>query len=563
MTMTMLLNRQLALLCLLLLSPVTSADFGDRNVAVPASPAIFVDGVGGEPGFTPRYYAEGQALYRLGGRQAGGGQVDCNDPTKSHTCGELGMLGERSCCSNDRYCFFGANWTVQCCSIGNKCSGCDEGHILVNLTQTSTFDVTVGLISGTNTAPIVTQSYSETTSESAGCTPRKCAVSEFQCPPSLGGGCCGFGNPCLIGGSCGVAITAPPTGYVPTANGCPSRNQFSCPASMGGNCCFNGQTCVLSGNTQACAGQATSPPGTEITYTGGGLSQGAKAGIGVGVAVGAAIIIGIATWFCLRHRRAAATRRSTPYPSQRGYHSVDQGGQAGPAGGAGATDVMSDISGPSRAGPHRTGLVYEYFGPAAVAGPYTQQDGETPHTPRGMWDQFAPSAPVRRAVPVQPENPGDIAPPVELGDENDAQHLDATKVQAAKTTPEPSVAPAPTSPEQRAELFELWGSPGIDPLERSPLDEVGEQQHQRQPHQGKERPDSHVSSNTEYQNSQENPDPHSTAESGSTVAESAQDGNGHGNRVSTIEAAESIRDGQGHTADSERNNNSNSGTTWM
>ncbi|KAK7908201.1 hypothetical protein PG985_015504 [Apiospora marii] len=557
--MTSLFKRQLALLYLLLLSPVTCENLGDGDVAVPASPAIFV---GGEPGFTPRYYAEGQALYRLGGRQAGGGQVDCSDPTKSHTCGELGELGADSCCSNDRYCFFGKNWTVQCCSIGNKCDECDEGYILINMTETATFDVTVGLVSGKNTAPIVTQSYSETTKESFGCTPRKCAVSEFQCAPSLGGGCCGFGNPCLTGGSCGVAITAPPTGFVPTANGCPSRNQFSCPASMGGNCCFNGQTCVLSGSTQACAGQATSPPGTEITYTGGGLSQGAKAGIGVGVALGAAVIIGIVTWFCLRHRRAAAaSRRNTPYPSQHGYHSVDQGGpQAGlgPAGGAGATDVMSDISGPSRAGPHRTGLVYEYFGPAAVAGPYTQQDGETPHTPRGMWDRFAPSAPVRRAVPVQPEGPGDIAPPVELGDDkNDAQHLKATKVQAAKTTPVPSVAPAPTSPEQRVEVFELWGSPGVDPLERSPLDEVGGQQQQ----EGKERPDSHVSSNTEYQNSQEHPDPHSMAESGSTAAESAEDGNGHGNRVSSIEAAESIRDGQGHTADSERNNNNNGSRT--
>ncbi|KAK8081918.1 hypothetical protein PG996_000699 [Apiospora saccharicola] len=553
--MTMPFKRQLALLYLLLLSPVILAKLNGGDVAVPATPAVFVGDVGGELGFTPRYYAEGQALYRLGGRQVGTGQVDCSDPTKSHTCGELGALGEASCCPNERYCFFGGNWTVQCCSIGNKCSNvCDEGHFLINTTVTSTFEVTVGVISGTNTAPILTQSLSEKTVESGGCKPRKCAVSEFQCPMSLGGGCCKFGNPCLTGGSCGVPITASPTGFVPTANGCPSRNQFSCAASLGGNCCFNGQTCVLSGNTQACAGQATSPPGTEITYTGGGLSQGAKAGIGVGVAVGAALIIGILTWFCLRHRKAATAGRNTPYPSQHGYHSVGQGGQAGPAG-AGATDVMSDVSGPSRgAGPHRTGLVYEYFGPAAVAGPYTQQDGETPHTPRGMWDRFAPSAPVRRAVPVAgPEGPGDIAPPVEMGDD---AHLKASKVQAAKTTPEPSVAPAlATSPEQRAEVFELWGSPGIDPLERSPLEEAGEQQRQQE---RRVRPDSHVSSYTEYHNSQEKPDPHSTAESGSTVAESAHGGNGHANRVSTVETVESIRDGQGHTTDSDKNNNNNS-----
>lgn len=545
MTMTILLERQFALLYFLLSSPVTYANYkgnGDKNMAVPATPAILVDGLGDGPGFTPRYYAEGLALYRLGGRQDGG-KVDCGDPTKSHTCGELGALGEASCCANDRYCFFDENWTVQCCSIGNQCGECPADSIKVNETQTTSFDVTVALKSGTNTEPVVTQSISVKTDDSQGCMPRKCAVSEFQCPQSLGGGCCQFGNPCSSGGLCGVAISTTPSGFVPTANGCPSKNQFACATSMGGGCCFNGQTCVGSDGTQACAGQATSPPGTEITYTGGGLSQGAKAGIGVGVAVGAAILIGIVTWFCLRHRRKATARRSSGYPSQGVYQSVDQAGQqAGPAGaGAGATDVMSDISGPSWAGPHRTGLVYEYFGPAAVAGPYTQQDGETPHMPRDVWDPFAPSAPTRRAVPVQPDHPGDIAPPVELGDDT---HPKASKVQAAKPTPEPTAAAAATSPEQQVEVFELWGSPGIDPLERSPLDEVGEQQ-QRQHQEGKERPDSHVSSNTEYQNSQENPDPHSTAESGSTVAESAQDGNGHGNRVSTIEAAESDQNGQG------------------
>ncbi|KAK8089243.1 hypothetical protein PG997_004204 [Apiospora hydei] len=368
------------------------------------------------------------------------------------------------------------------------------------------------------------------------------------------GNCCAFGNPCSSGGLCGVAITPSPSGIVPTANGCPSRNQFACAASLGGNCCYNGQTCIEKDGVQGCTGQPSSPPGTEITYSGGGLSQGAKAGIGVGVAVGAAIIIGIVTWFCLRHRRQA--RRSSAYPSNREYQSVGQGGQAVPGGGgaAGGTEVMSDASGPSRGpGPHRTGLVYEYFGPTAVPGPFTQRDNETPQEPRGAWTRFAPSAPTRRAVPVQPDNPGDIAAPVELGDD-DARHLKAVPVQAAKTTPTPSVAP-PASPEQQAEVFELWGSPGIEPFERSPLDEAGEQHRQQQHHQEEqERPISHLSSNTEYQNSQENPDPHSMAESGSTAAESAQDGNGHGNEVSTIATTESVQDGQEHNTDPNNNN---------
>ncbi|KAK8056442.1 hypothetical protein PG993_001669 [Apiospora rasikravindrae] len=552
----MLFNCQIiTLLCFLLFSRVTHATHDDGDEAIPASPAILAGVVGGELGFTPRYYAEGLALYRLGGRQAAG--LSCADPTKVHTCGELGALGNNFCCPNDKYCFFGENWAVNCCSIGNSCDKCNDTHYLVNVTKTSTFDTTLGIVS-TGSQPVVKQTFSEQTIESGGCMPRKCAASEFQCPESFGGNCCNFGIPCSSGGLCGVAITPSPSGFVPTANGCPSRNQFACAASLGGNCCYNGQTCVERDGTQGCTGQPTSPPGTEITYSGGGLSQSAKAGIGVGVAVGAAIIIGLATWFCIRHRRQA--RRSSAYPSNREYQSVGQAGQVGPAGAAGGTEVMSDVSGPSRGtGPHRTGLVYEYFGPTAVPGPFTQRDNETPHEPRGAWARFAPSAPTRRAVPVQPDNPGDIAAPVELGD--DDAHLKAVQVQAAKTTPTPSVAP-PASPEQQVEVFELWGSPGVEPFERSPLDEVEEPHQLHQQHQEeRDRPISHLSSNTEYQNSQENPDPHSMAESGSTAAESTQDGNGHGNEVSTIATTESVQDGQEHRADLDSNHRLNNSSS--
>ncbi|KAK8049398.1 hypothetical protein PG994_011128 [Apiospora phragmitis] len=537
--------RIIALFYFLLLSPVTYASHDDGDGATPASPVFLVDNVGGKSGFTPRYYAEGLALYRLGGRQDAG--VDCSDPTKSHTCGELGALGDGFCCPNKKFCFFGENWTVQCCSVGNQCGKCNDTQILVNVTRTSSFDVTLA-VAGTRSEPVLTQSYSEQTIESGGCKSRICAVSEFQCPQSLGGNCCAFGNPCSSGGLCGVAVTPTPSGFVPTANGCSVRNQFACPTSMGGLCCFNGQTCVESSGVQACAGQATSPPDTEITYnSNGGLSQGAKAGIGVGVAVGAAIIIGI-----------------LHLPSQHGYQSVDQASQPVPAGVAGGgTEVMSEASGPG-AGPHRSGLAYEYFGPTAVVGPYTQRENESPHEARGgAWAWFAPSAPTRGAVPVQPEHPSDIAAPVELGD---GAHLKARQMQAAKTTPTPTpsvAAAAAASPEQQAEVFELWGSPGIEPLERSPLDEVGEeQQQQQQPQQEQEqeRPHSHVSSNTEYQNSQENPDHYSAAESGSTAAESARNGNGDGNEVPTIATAESTQEGQGHRTDLDNNSHDNSST---
>ncbi|KAK8124534.1 uncharacterized protein PG998_000293 [Apiospora kogelbergensis] len=407
--------------------------------------------------------------------------------------------------------------------------GCGEDQVQGNLTKTSTFEVTVGEVSGTNSAPVIQQTFSEQTRESGACTPRKCQAGQFQCKQDLGGNCCPFGNKCLTGGFCGVGVTPPPSSAVPTANGCPSKNMFACASDLGGACCTNGQTCVVTNGVQGCAGQPTSPPGTEITYNGGGLSQGAKAGIGVGVAVAAAVIIGFVTWFCLRQRRQA--RRSSAYRSQqqqqqqqhRGYQSVN-GQQAGGLGIGGTTEAMSQVSDQrSRTGgPHRTGLVYEYFGPDAVAGPYTQQEEDE------LWPD-AQQPPRRHVGPVR----------------------------AAKTTPTPSVAPQPAGVAgQQADVYELWGSPG-DTLERSPLEEAGER---HLPPTGQERPYSHISSNTEYRNSQENPDPHSTAESGSTAAESAQEGGGaaHGNGSSaaTAAAAESAHGEQGHRTEPDDNHQS-------
>ncbi|KAK8021099.1 hypothetical protein PG990_006237 [Apiospora arundinis] len=486
-------NCQTALLCFLVLSPVACATHDDdEDGAVPATPAFFVDDAGAEPGFTPRYYAGGFPAYRLGGRQAAG--LDCGDPTKSHSCGELGAQWESVCCSNDRYCFFGANWTAQCCSIGNKCGQCSPDQIQVPERRL--------VRSRRHAAAYWPRAHRE-----------RLPIEEY------------------------VRVRREPGRSVLHQRADVRRDE----------------------RRPGLRGAAHVAPGTEITYNGGGLSQGAKAGIGVGVAVVAAVIIGFVTWFCLRQRRRA---RSSAYRSQQHrnhqYQSVGQaGGGAAGLGIGGTTEVMSEVSAPSRTGPHRTGLVYEYFGPDAVAGPYTQQEDEFSPTTRethgGMWDWFArraaapapPSAP--RAVPVQPQNPGDIAAPVELGSTDPDPHLKAMhKVQAAKTTPTPSVAPAPASTEQQA-VFELWGSPG-ETLERSPLDEAGDQQQQQQQQLGEQgRPHSHISSNTEYRNSQENPNPHST-ESGSTAAESAQNGgDGYGREDSTTAAAatENAHDGQG------------------
>ncbi|KAI1875549.1 uncharacterized protein JN550_001835 [Neoarthrinium moseri] len=128
------------------------------------------------------------------------------------------------------------------------------------------------------------------------------------------------------------------------------------------------------------------------------LSQSSKAGIGAGVAIGAALVIGAVTWFCIRRRRTERRRRSAAYARS----------QQGPTPGADTTVVgsMSEVSGPTRGQRiHPSGLVYDYFGPQATEGPYTQQEG-TPHETPGL---------AERGVPLQPHGPGDIVVPVEMG----------------------------------------------------------------------------------------------------------------------------------------------------
>jgi hypothetical protein len=148
-----------------------------------------------------------------------------------------------------------------------------------------------------------------------------------------------------------------------------------------------------------------------------GLSSGAKAGIGIGVALFACLVIAGLLWFCMRRRKAA---RQAQIDSQQS-ESVSGGPSRG----------MTQTS-----GNRRTAGVSDYFGPAAVAGPYTDHEspGNTPFT----------------GVPVAPDNPSDIVPAVEIGNSKDhsnetspGEHLDASPGYQYS---------APETPEHRAEL---------------------------------------------------------------------------------------------------------------
>ena len=167
-------------------------------------------------------------------------------------------------------------------------------------------------------------------------------------------------------------------------SGC-TTNQIACPTMLGGGCCDNTLSCTVLSNTNYCA----APTGTAVrtgmngiletpVAQSSGLSTGAKAGIGAGLAVGALLVLGLLLWFCVIHRRHARQ---------------NQGGSSQLA--------MSQASGSAAQKPpgRQAG---DYFGQAALAGPFTL-DPTSPVSPGSG-----------RGVPLSPQSPGDIQVPVEI-----------------------------------------------------------------------------------------------------------------------------------------------------
>ncbi|RDL39168.1 uncharacterized protein BP5553_03508 [Venustampulla echinocandica] len=332
--------------------------------------------------FSPRFYMGSPALER---RQSDGCGAD------AYSCLDVGRPDK--CCSKDQYCLLNKNFDAECCAIGSPCdSPCPSTAYACPATIT---------VSGTKTT-------------GPGCCGRSCpSTSQYKCAESFGGGCCSYGFDCAPGKSCVSAArptTSPPiVGVIPP--GCSKTNQFSCASSLGGGCCDNGYSCKISDGVNGCAPARgtsmltrTGTGGSIATQTpqdspGGGLSTGAKAGIGVGVAVAALGVIGGLLWFCVVHRRRARqSQKSESVPA------ISQGGSENPPGGSKAGGSKA---GGSKAGSKRPSVgrsqPSDYFGPTAIPGPFTEEHtspGTTPGTNRG--------------VPAVPQSPGDIASPVEI-----------------------------------------------------------------------------------------------------------------------------------------------------
>ncbi|KAK6067464.1 hypothetical protein SCUP234_11587 [Seiridium cupressi] len=355
----------------------------DNDLAAVEEAAVLPDG------FSPRMFDGSFPVQPFVKRQDSG---TCANG--GHSCAEIGEAAANKCCNSDKYCYYKSDWGVGCCGFGTTCDpSCTGTYYRVNVTTPYTTSVTVPT-SGTESAATPTVLISSGTTTFVGCSPRGCPVSSYQCPSSMGGRCCANTEICASNTQCIKAVSTTPT-LVPTRGCSGTPSATDCPND--GGCCLKGETCVSIDGTLGCTGTADAPPGSNVTTTGESLSQGAKAGIGAGVAVGAAIVIGLLTWFCIRRRREARTagdrtRSRGPTPGLEG--TIVGGGE------------MSDISRPSRSRRvHHTGLVYQYLGPNAVHGPYTQQEDVHDSTP-GARD---------RGVPSKPQGPGDILAPVEIG----------------------------------------------------------------------------------------------------------------------------------------------------
>jgi hypothetical protein len=334
-------------------------------------------------GLMPRYFFDEPILARRDGPPCAQGEHRCKCGHDSVICArETRLFGiltfflgidvkqNNLCCPNNQYCYVRPDGTGGCCLIGSNCNS--------QCSATAYQCANVITVEGA-------------TSTSTACCPRACTeTSAFQCEAEFGGGCCSYGQTCRSGKICVAAATSSTSPLVtPVDEGC-TTSQFRCPDGNG--CCNNWMHCTNYQGTAACAPGNPTMTGMVMEYQSQGLSDGAKAGIGVGVSVVTCLIVGITTWVCLKRRRDRQRTSTNPSGSGR------EGGLGG-----GGLDVMSETGTFDSRPTPRHGLTQDYSGPDAVAGPYTENENSRLST-YGL----------ARARPNDPHGPEDIAAPVEM-----------------------------------------------------------------------------------------------------------------------------------------------------
>lgn len=335
---------------------------------------------------------------------------------------------------------------MQCCALGSTCGGsCGTDKYFSVITTTQT------LTSG---------SVSTSVGTAAACIGRKCQSTNYLCPESMGANCCAYGQDCASSSQCldyGAATSttsglAGPTVATMIPSGCSLQGDSPC--SVGGpgiatttGCCGAGFTCAVSSSKAICTSvqstSSTSGPiptgsGISIVPQSRGLSSGAKAGIAVGVVIAAALVIGAATWFCIRRRRSGrSTTTGNEMASGINGAGAGTGGRGGGLAAAGRFESddgglrpygpssgphMSEVDGyaassSARGGGPLPGLANDYFGPVAASGPYTTPPEHPYYGPGGPGTSpdYLNNARAVRGDGGTPHGPDDIAAAVEIG----------------------------------------------------------------------------------------------------------------------------------------------------
>jgi len=272
-----------------------------------------------------------------------------------HVCRAFDVVG---CCGNDAYCIVTSEKEGKCCPLGKVC-----GEDPCSMTATFCSQV-VTLTNTANPAEV-------TTTTTSACCGRPCSLTMHLCDEKFGGFCCGNDAVCISSKMCratpnpNTPTTSVPTKVTFTTEECPTGS-FACAENAGGGCCPNNMICTEVSSKAGCAlsgsGVKTREIFTDNGATGGaivtdkptetpsltgssdaasttndddddnvissnsadssdsGLSAGAKAGIGIGAAVGVLALVAIGAFFFIRHRKskaaAAAAAQPPPPPNQ-------------------------------------------------------------------------------------------------------------------------------------------------------------------------------------------------------------------------------------------------------
>ncbi|OBT56059.1 hypothetical protein VE04_04191 [Pseudogymnoascus sp. 24MN13] len=310
----------------------------------------------------------------------------CPKPN-SHRCDDTGFPND--CCLDTEFCFVDNNFNSSCCAIGNNCASVnictDTAFFYCHTTSTITAATTSPTRSVSSGSSITSPPNPNITVFPA-CCPRPCsAASAYQCPESLGGGCCSLGYSCLSN-ACYKSIPTTSSTTSCAVPSCPTSSRSPSPTTLLRH--------RLRGPYRAAHRRYFREQRNRETSRRGRLEQRRESGNrrgcsdwGVTGDRGGGVVVDLKAptgrWECTAGKWARERAM----------------GECAWRDGNGGLDAAREYAwGADMAGRGTE----DYFGPTAGIGPFTGAEGA--------------GAARSGAVPVSPNQPGDIQPAVEIGE---------------------------------------------------------------------------------------------------------------------------------------------------